>query len=82
MQLAGWPPERLLSTLERGAVDTPSELAIDALIGERGRVSAYAETNPAEHYAEMFELYTVDPAALRRLYPDAADWFVAGRHLP
>ncbi len=35
----------------------------------------------AETFAEFFACWKVDPAAMRRAYPDVVDWFEAGEHL-
>ncbi|MCB9675854.1 MAG: hypothetical protein H6737_12100 [Alphaproteobacteria bacterium] len=41
----------------------------------------YGDTADQEAFAEAFALHHLDPAALRRISPEAADWFAAGGHL-
>jgi len=77
----GCSEDQLDAYLNRIREPDPAELALDALVGDRQRVSEYAYSDAAEHFAEMFELYRTDPAAVERLYPDVADWFDQGGHL-
>ena len=49
--------------------------------GWRKGPTPYGRTELEESFAESYSLHHVDPAALRRVYPEVADWFAAGKHL-
>lgn len=50
-------------------------------LGDETPPTAYAETSPAESFAESCSLYRTDPAALKRLLPGVFDDFERGEHL-
>jgi hypothetical protein len=51
-----------------------------ALAG-RPAPTLYGATNRGESFAEAFALHHLDPEALRRIVPEAAEWFARGGHL-
>lgn len=57
----------------------PSDRFRDAFDGLA--VSVYARSSSTEAFAEAFSLYKADPAALRRISPEAWAWFDAEEHL-
>ena len=50
-------------------------------LGDETPPTAYAETSPAESFAESYSLYRTDPAALKRLLPAVFEYFERGEHL-
>lgn len=51
-----------------------------ALAG-RPAPTRYGETDLGESFADAFALHHLDPEALRRVVPEAAEWFARGGHL-
>lgn len=49
--------------------------------GPLGGPTKYGRKSAEESFAESFALFKADPEALRRIYPDAYNWFAAGGHL-
>jgi hypothetical protein len=82
LEAAGWSLAALEQSFEQLALPNRAERSIEAMIGERSRVSQYAYSSTAELFAETFMLARLDPDALRRLYPDVMDWLEGSGHLP
>jgi hypothetical protein len=82
LEAAGWSLAALEQSFEQLALPNGAERSIEAMIGERSRVSQYAYSSTAELFAETFMLARLDPDALRRLYPDVMDWLEGSGHLP
>lgn len=79
---AGWSLEALERACQQLALPNEAERTLEHMIGDRPRVSQYADSNTAELFAETFMLARLDPDAARRLYPDVMDWLDASGHLP
>lgn len=64
-------------------LDRPSaaELALAEILRGHRPVTWYAAAGPGEAFAELFALWHIEPAQLRRHVPAAADWFERGAHL-
>ncbi len=59
----------------------PAEKALASVLNPRQSPTSYGKSNVKEHFAECFNIYKNDPAALRRISAAAADWFAAGAHV-
>lgn len=54
------------------------ELELLERVGDRPPITGYAATTAVEHFAELFAYTHLDPAAMLRVYPDAAAWLISG----
>ena len=59
----------------------PAEKALAALVNIKQSPTTYGRSTVREHFAECFNIFKNDPAALRRVSAAAADWFAAGTHV-
>ncbi|MDP2275213.1 MAG: hypothetical protein Q8N23_29940 [Archangium sp.] len=59
----------------------PAEKALAAVLNLKQSPTTYGRSSVREHFAECFNIFKNDPAALRRISAAAADWFAAGTHI-
>ena len=59
----------------------PAEKALAAVLALKQSPTNYGRSSVREHFAECFNIFKNDPAALRRISAAAADWFAAGTHV-
>ncbi len=59
----------------------PAEKALSAVLNIKQSPTSYGRSSVREHFAECFNIFKNDPAALRRISAAAADWFAAGTHV-
>lgn len=59
----------------------PAEKALAGAVNPKLSPTSYGRTNVREHFAECFNIFKNDPAALRRISAAATDWFAAGSHV-
>ncbi|HMU38065.1 MAG TPA: hypothetical protein PKE31_03555 [Pseudomonadota bacterium] len=71
--------DRLRAAYRR--TDGPVCAAYRAVRGPDKGPTTYGRKDVAESFAESFALYKADKEALRRIYPEVLDWFLAGGHL-
>ena len=60
---------------------SPMERAYGDLAGVLPGPTRYGRTSLTENFAEAFALYHLDPEALRRISPQAVEWFESGQHI-
>ncbi len=77
----GLPPERLDELNAWLETPTPIELALAEQLGDAPPITEYAATSPSEGFAEFFAYAHLDPDAMRRVYPQVAEWLLSGRYL-
>lgn len=59
----------------------PVHATFRSVRGPDGGPTDYGHTDIEESFAESFALFKADPAALRRIYPEAYDWFASNGHV-
>ncbi len=59
----------------------PAVAAFSRLPGAASGITSYGREGPAEAFAEAFSLFHADPDALRRVSPEALEFFERGGHL-
>lgn len=81
LHAAGWTPAHLDAFRVQMSEPREVERAFAELVGERWMPSRYATSDLAETFAEFYAYWKVDPAAMRRVYPDIVEMFDSGAHL-
>jgi hypothetical protein len=59
----------------------PVEKAFAAVFPPKRSPTRYGKGSAKEHFAECFTLYKNDPDALKRVSPEAFEWFASGKHV-
>jgi hypothetical protein len=59
----------------------PAVTGFSRVPGASSGITSYGRESPAEAFAEAFSLYHADPEALRRVSPEALEFFQRGEHL-
>ena len=59
----------------------PAVTAFGRVPGAASGITSYGRAGPAEAFAEAFSLFRADPEALRRVSPEALEFFQRGEHL-
>ena len=71
---------KLLAIDSANAKGRPAERELITVFPQNKSPTTYGRSKPAEHFAESFTLWKNDPAAMKRISPEAAAWFEAGKH--